>query len=194
MFQTSSSQPVLKMNQAETSAFSASALLRNYATPLSLALMLIVGGSGLAIFFHFGGGGLKGVHEWLGLGLVAAVVLHLVRNGRAFKNLLAAPRSQVLVGASVLAVALFLSLSPASTGGNPARALMMAAERAPLSNLAPVLGVSSDLLVARLAEEGIEATPDQTIGEIASAARIEAPHLMGMLTDTATPPSGVVKP
>jgi len=167
-------------------SLSGQSLMRNYATPLALALMLIVGGSGIAIFFHFGGGGLKGVHEWLGLGLVAAVVLHVVRNGRAFKNLLTAPRSQVLVGASILAVALYLSFAPAPAG-NPARALMMAAERAPLSALAPVLGVSPDTLVARLAEEGIDATSDQTVAEIAKAARVEEPRLVGYLAETANP-------
>ena len=170
-----------------TEALSLSGLMRNYATPLSGTLMVIVGVSGVLMFFHLAGGGVKGLHEWLGLGLLAAVALHLARNWRALRNLVAAPRSQVMMGASCLAVALYLSFVPVNPSGNPARAMMMAAERAPLTQLAPVLGVEPDMLVARLAEAGIPARADQSVNEIARAAHTEAPRLIGLLAASAAP-------
>jgi len=187
MSQTVASHTVSLAARAES--LSLSGLMRNYATPLVGTLMLIVGGSGALMFFHLTNGGLKGLHEWLGLGLLAVVALHLVRNWRALSNLLAAPRSQVMLGASCLAVAIYLSFVPAGPVGNPARAMMMAAERAPLSQLAPVLGVEPDMLVARLAEAGIPARTDQSVEEIARAAHRDSPHLIGLLAASAAPVS-----
>lgn len=159
-----------------------SKFLRTYATALATTLFLIVGGSGALIFFHLGGGSLKGVHEWLGLGFLAAGLLHVLRNAKPFLFLLKAPRTQVILGASLMAVAVFLTFAPAGNGGgSPSRQLMTLAEKAPLSRLAPVLGLDGEDLVARLAEDGITASVDQTVNEIASSQHIAPPKLLSKL-------------
>lgn len=166
---------------------SLSGLMRHYATPLAGALMLMVGGSGLAMFFHLATGNVKVMHEWLGLGLLAAIAAHLLRNGRALRNLIAAPRTQVLLGAACLAGAIYLSFAPIDPAGNPVRSTLMAVERAPLSRLAPVFGLSPEALVARLSEDGIAAGTEQSINEIARATHEEPSHILGLLANGTEP-------
>jgi len=164
-----------------------SSLMRNYATPLAGALMLIVGGSGLAMFFHLASSNVKAMHEWLGLGLLTAIVAHLVRNGRALRNLVAAPRTQLLLGVSCLAVAMYLSFAPTDPAGNPVRSTLMAVERTPLSRLAPVFGLEPEAMIARLSEDGISASTEQSITEIARATHEEPSHILGLLANGTEP-------
>jgi hypothetical protein len=55
-----------------------------YATGAATGLFLVSGISGLALFFHFQPGLFKDLHEWLGIGLLLVVGLHLYRNWPAF--------------------------------------------------------------------------------------------------------------
>ena len=54
--------------------------IRAYATPLATGAGLVVGVTGLMMFFHLAEGAVKELHEWLGVVAVAAVLLHVVRN------------------------------------------------------------------------------------------------------------------
>ena len=166
----------------------AASLLRSYATPLATVLMLVVGVSGGALFFHLANGPMKEMHEWLGMGLLLAVGLHLLRNWKAFRHVLGQPRAQWLMGAGILATAAFLVLLPVGgKGGNPAFALMRSAEHASLSSLAPVLGTTPEKLIARLDAEGIEASPEQRIDAIAQVMHIPSREVLEMLIQDQRP-------
>jgi|GEM_PF-1099405 len=159
-------------------------ILRAYATPLAGSLMLVVAGSGAALFFHLADGPVKGLHEWLGLAAILALGLHLWRNGKALRHQLAQPRSQIVLGAGILASAMFLTISPAGPpGGNPDMLLMRAAEHSSLSSLAPVLGVTPERLIIRLDAEGIEASPEQSVEAIARGSHLSPHEVMTLLTD-----------
>jgi hypothetical protein len=154
-----------------------------YATASTIGLFLIVGVTGVLMFFHVAPGPLKAAHEWLSLLFVVAAVVHVVRNGKAFTKLLRAPSTWIVIGGAVLASALFF-LAPGDGGSNPMRALAQSAQRAPISALAPVLGVSSDELLARLRQNGIQADDARlSADEIAAKQGLEPQRVLSaMLT------------
>lgn len=96
-----------------------------YATGAATGLFLVSGISGLALFFHFQPGLFKDLHEWLGIGLLLVVGLHLYRNWPAFlgyirRRTLFAPLAISLVLGAVFVI-------PAlSSGDAPGRGCVVA--------------------------------------------------------------------
>lgn len=123
--------------------------LRRYSTQATAALGVVVGVTGIMMFFHVAKGEVEGVHEWLGLAFAAAAILHVLRHRHGFSSMLRQPRMQVLAGAAALVTVAFLVLTPAKQG-NPARLAIQMVMRAPISEVAPLVGVSSAELASRL--------------------------------------------
>lgn len=164
-----------------TAAPSASGIwagLRRHSTAAAAALFGVVAVSGVLVFFHVGNALLMGMHEWLGLAFAAAAVLHVVRNGPAFAALVRRPRF-LWTGAAVLAVAAGLMAASGPKGANPAVALIHAAERAPLAEVADVLGVPADRLMEALRGQGVAVDdPTASIAGLAAASGQDSRRLM----------------
>ncbi|MBR9972258.1 DUF4405 domain-containing protein [Magnetospirillum sulfuroxidans] len=130
-------------------------LWRKHITAATAALFSVVGLSGTLIFFHLGESLLKGLHEWLGLGFVVLAGLHVWRNGPAFIKLMTKPATHAAFALAVVAAGGFMLASGGEDSGNPMRRFVQAAENAPLSALAPVIGISEPVLVERLTQAGV---------------------------------------
>lgn len=158
--------------------------LATYATALATAVFFVVAVTGSLVFFHIGDKYLKGAHEWLGLLFVLAAGLHVARQGKSFLHLMRQKRSWALSGLAALALGGFMlsaGLSPAS-GGNPMKAMVDVTAKAPLSTLAPVLGVKPDQLVSRLEAGGVRvASLSQPLEEIASVQGQPLPKLYALI-------------
>lgn len=138
--------------------------LRAYATPLTIGTFLIMGATGILLFFHTNTTLNKVVHEYVGLVMVAAVILHVVLNWRAFQTYFKRPVALTLMGASaVMLAASFVSLGEETGGTRPDMVVLQMVSSASLTDLAPIMGTDTADLVARLAEQGVTATPDQTL-------------------------------
>lgn len=140
---------------------------RPWITPLVIGTFALMAVTGSLMFFHLDTGLNKTAHEWLGWAMVAAVVLHLLVNVKAFKRYFAQPTGRWIMAAS--AAVLVLSFVPLGGGGGkpPFVAPMQALARAPLSTVAQVAGVSTDELRARLLRAGVASAGDsQTISEL----------------------------
>ena len=155
--------------------------IQKYATPLAVALFTVVGISGVLIFFHLGEGPLKGLHEWLGLAFVAASALHVARNWNGFVKIVKTKRTQALIGLTGIATAALIMVS-AQGGGNPMKAFVFAAAKAPLPQVAQVLNLSPDQAVAGLVAKGFTvADTNQSLAQIAKASKREVPEAFGIL-------------
>lgn len=129
---------------------------RKHATAATAALFLVIGASGVLLFFHLGETLVKNLHEWLGLGFVVVAGLHVWRNGGAFAKLMTRPATHGAFAIALLAAGGFMAAAgQEGGGGNPMRQFVDAAENAPLTAVAPVLGISERALVLRLTEAGI---------------------------------------
>lgn len=127
--------------------------LKKYSTPLAGALALVICITGVMMFYGVFKGEVQAMHEWLGMAFVVAVVLHLVRHRRPVVHLMTQQRTLVLIGLTALISASFIVLAPAKEG-NPVRQVVSSVMRAPISDLAPVLGISTEEAVARLTQAG----------------------------------------
>lgn len=151
--------------------------LRVWVTPLTIGTFVIVGSTGVVMFFHANTSLGKVLHEWLGWLLVFAGVLHVVINWNAFLAHLKRLGGRIIVGASaiVLLVAL-VPLASASSGGrgaNPNEAMrgaLSAISQTPLNQLAPLAGrdaesMAADLRAAGFSSAAADSTCDQLAGK-----------------------------
>ena len=59
---------------------------RAWSTPLIIAISLVISVTGVMLFFHLNDSMVKGIHEWLGLGFVVVILLHVLNHWKGFKN------------------------------------------------------------------------------------------------------------
>ncbi|MPQ95895.1 DUF4405 domain-containing protein [Thioclava sp. JE_KL1] len=157
------------------------AILNRYATPFITGLFLISLISGIALFFHWGSAWFHGMHEWLSMVLILPFVLHIWKNWRPmttyFKR---APMGLALALSVVAALAFVLPAATSSQsgarGGPPQFAIAQALFDAPLSEAAPVLGLSGTDAAAKL-----DADVTQSLTEIAAARESSAATLAQQL-------------
>ncbi len=145
--------------------------LRKWATPLTAATFLVTGITGVLLFFHAPGTLSRVAHEWIGLAIMAVVVLHLAINWRPLKGYLRRP-----VGGAILAlglVATVLTGIPLTSESGPSLSpgvVFGTMETAPLSALAGVTGKAPEDLVSKLRNAGFDAAaPSASPAEIATA-------------------------
>lgn len=147
--------------------------LRKYATQATVALSLVVGITGVMLFFHLAKPQVEGMHEWLGLGFVAVAALHVVRHRSGFVAMLSQPRMRALFAAAALAAAAFVVLTPPRQG-NPMRDTVRLVTAAPLEEVAPLLDIPAEQLAARLET----ADTRQSIESLARARGADPVHLL----------------
>lgn len=154
--------------------------LRRYSTPGTAILSVVVGVTGVILFFRLAKGAAETIHEWLGMAFIAMAILHVVRHRGAFAQMLKQRHMQILAGTAALGVAAFVALAPPKPG-NPMIRLARAAERAPISQLAPVIGNSAEEVLAKLGQAGIKAHAHDTLAVLASANHTETARLVSII-------------
>jgi hypothetical protein len=158
-------------------------LLRKYATQLTGALAVVVCLTGVMMFFKWYKGEVEAMHEWLGMGFVVAVVLHLARHRRPLGMLLTQTRTRLILLLTALVAAAFLVLAPAK-GSNPVKQTVGAVLRAPLDDVAPLLGLSTGEAIARLQDIGVTpASPRQSLDSLARANKTSPMKLLSAVLD-----------
>ena len=148
--------------------------LRQWATPLTIGMFVLMAVTGLLLFFESASGLNKTVHEWGGLVLVTAVGTHIFVNWLPFKRYLGTSNlARGIVGVCVLVLAgSFLSLPGAPQGARPSARVVSAAVNAPLVNVAALQGETPEQVVAALAAAGIEVSdPQQSIAMVTKGDR-----------------------
>jgi hypothetical protein len=142
---------------------------REWVTPITTGAFLLVGVTGILMFFHADSGANKFVHEWLSWVLVGGAILHLTVNFAALKRHLLTRRGQVLLGAFVLALA--VSFVPiGNRKESPFVPSIRALSQAPLATLAQVAQISPEQLRDHLSRAGYPSASDkQSLSELVGA-------------------------
>ena len=154
-------------------------LLRRHITATTAVLSLVVGVSGVILFFHLARGSVRTIHEWLGLVFVAVTLLHILRHRSSFASLLRQPRTHVQFAGAALILAMLALALPTHSGGSATHRMAQIAQAAPLSHLAPVIGITEQDLLDRLQAGGIPAVdPTQSLTTIAAIHHVEPNRLM----------------
>lgn len=160
---------------------------REWATPLTIGAFLLMSATGLLMFFHADTELQKTLHEWLGWGLVAAVVAHVLANGRSFMRYLqpsVSRRAPVLIGlcALLLMVTFFVRPPEGEEGGSPPALALHAITAAPLKTVAPLFGHDAASARRALADAGINMTnEDQSLDAATAGDREQLGHALRAL-------------
>lgn len=144
--------------------------LRSWATPLVVGSFLLMGVTGVLMFFHLETTTMKLVHEWAGFVLVAGAVAHLALNWRAFTTYFKRPlaRGIMALGVVVLGLTFVPGIIPGATegAGLGPRVVMEAMGNARIEVLAELAGKTPETLLAQLQAAGIEGA---AVGKTAKA-------------------------
>ncbi|WIY25936.1 DUF4405 domain-containing protein [Parasedimentitalea psychrophila] len=138
--------------------------LRSWVTPLTIGSFVIMAVSGTLMFFRLKFGLIQEVHEWAGWVLLAAVIVHLVMNWRAFGTYFKQPLARAIMGACAVVLALsFIPISGGGGGGNPAHMVMRGIGQANIETVIAVSGLSLEDGLQRLKGVGITAEEGMTM-------------------------------
>ncbi len=149
-----------------------------YATPFTAGGFLVSAVSGVALFFHWQNAVFHSMHEWLGMVLLIPCAIHVWKNWTPLvsylrRKTLLPPLAICALAAIAFTVPTFSG--PSSSGGNPARRIIPLLTQAKLTDLAPLLNTTPDLLIENLRHRGLDATSaDETLIVVAKRANTSA--------------------
>jgi glucan phosphoethanolaminetransferase (alkaline phosphatase superfamily) len=154
---------------------------RELATSLTALTFVIIGVTGVLMYFHLFESRIKTLHEILGLVFVGAVSLHVFFNWKSMRRYFGKQVfiSTVIVAAAVSAV--FVSAAGAG-GANPKTEIIRAVLAAPLDEAVQLLGGSGDTL-ARLESKGIRVGEATSIRAVADANGISPFKVVQIVTE-----------
>lgn len=147
--------------------------LRSWATPLVVGSFLLMGASGVAMFFHVETGLMKGLHEWAGWILLLGAGAHLALNWRAFSTYFKRPLAVGIMALGVVALGIgVLPLAPDGGPGATVEAVLGRVEHASVYLLAELTGQEVAAVVAELDAAGLPgAAADSTLADLAGGDR-----------------------
>ena len=140
------------------------ALLRQWVTPLVAGSFLLMGVTGILMFFHWDTGLNKTVHEWLGWAMVVAVALHVMVNLQGFKNMLRTTLGKGILGLFTLILALsFFNLGGGEgNGGPPFKNSVNLLSNASITELSQISHIDEQILLTRLQQAGVNSATAQS--------------------------------
>ena len=157
------------------------ASIRIWATPLTIGSFFLMTGTGVVMFFRLDRGLITVVHQWFSWLFLLGTAGHIVLNLRPFKNHLKSRWGQAsLIGFAVVLAMSFFSWG-ILTGPQLKRPIEEALVEAPLSTLARVTRITPEALLHKLEAQGISATEQQSIHDLAEANGVDENRLMAIV-------------
>lgn len=141
---------------------------RDIATSFTTLIFIIIGGTGILMFFHLFDNYTKKLHEIIGLFFVGVVLFHVFFNWNSMKSYFS---KKIFLFAAIITFTLstiFVGLNT-SSGANPKGELIGKMLKANLDNSLAVLGISLENANKKLQEVGIEIENAKSIEEIAKS-------------------------
>ncbi len=155
--------------------------VRTWATPLVIGSFVLMSATGVLMFLGQDRGLISGVHRWFSWIFLAGAGGHIAMNLRAFKKHLNSRwGTGLLIASAVILAGSFLSW-----GIVTARQVLPPVERAlvtaPLTTLASLTQAAPETLLNRLKSQGITATSQQSLHEVAGQNGVSEDRLLAMV-------------
>ncbi|WP_428026775.1 DUF4405 domain-containing protein [Arcobacter sp.] len=152
---------------------------RTLATSLTTTIFLVIGISGIMMFFHFFSNEVKSLHEYLGLVFVGAVFLHVFYNFKAMKNYFT---KRVFIGTLLFTVILSggFILQSSTEKDNPKGKIIQSVLKAPLENSFLILNITN--AKEKLEKENLIYVETANIEELAKLNKISPFEIVNILT------------
>ncbi len=154
---------------------------RTVATSLTTITFLIIGISGVMMFFKFYDMQVKELHEILGLVFMGAVVFHLFYNWKSMKSYFNKKVFLSSLVAGVLVSAAFVGTS-LEQGENPKRTIIESVLKAPINSSLALFKLTNDQATNKLKKANINFDNQTTILAIAQANKTSPFKIIAILT------------
>ncbi|WP_320034406.1 DUF4405 domain-containing protein [Halarcobacter sp.] len=141
---------------------------KDMATSLATLIFLVVGISGVMLYFKIFNSQVKELHEILGLAFVAAAILHVTANWKAMKKYFT---KKIFISASIVVAiisGIFVSQS-LNRGDDPKGMVLRSIISAPIDASLKVLNIEKDEAMKKLQNAKMTGLDGKTIGAIAKA-------------------------
>ncbi|MHC3993518.1 DUF4405 domain-containing protein [Thiomicrolovo sp. ZZH C-3] len=155
-------------------------LIKESATSLTALVFLVVGVSGVMLYFHVFDVQVKALHETLGLLFSAAVLLHVYFNWKGMKRYF--PKKLFMGYAAVITAVSIAFIASADSGPNPKVTLIERALNAPLAVSLPLLETDREQAATLLGGRGIMIGSADSLAEIARANGVSPYELVMVIT------------
>jgi len=137
---------------------------KTIATSFTATLFLVIGISGVMMFFHFYDNQVKSLHEYLGLAFIVAVLLHIFYNWKSMKNYFS-KKSFIIIAVTTLLVSNVFILQSLNQKQSPKGKIIKSVLQAPLKDSYTILNIIN--AKEKLEKEGFEVVEASTLQELA---------------------------
>lgn len=154
---------------------------RDIATSLTSLIFIVIGGTGVLMYFHLFDSYTKELHEIIGLFFVAVVFLHVFFNWNSMRTYF----SKKVFLISLLIVSIFslsFILSPKPEGGDPKKNIIGSVLNASLDKSLAILGLDIDEANIKLEAMGIKINDAKSINDIAKANKKSPFEIVGIIS------------
>ncbi|WP_455757257.1 DUF4405 domain-containing protein [Sulfurimonas sp.] len=153
---------------------------RDMATSLATLLFVVIGVSGVMMFFHFFDKYVKEMHEILGLAFVVAIFLHVFFNFSSMKKYFKKGLFQIL-SLIIVSVSLVFVLN-VDEGANPKVVIIESMLNAPIQNSANILGTDIQSVKINLEKRGYHIDDKDTIKTISSKNKVSPFEIVDIMS------------
>ncbi len=154
---------------------------RELATPLTIGSFLIIGVTGVLMFFHLDSGLNKLAHEWLAWAMLGAVGLHATAHFKSFSRNFTRPRALAILGASAVLLAASFISPPGQAGNKPPHVLAaQAVLDAPIARVAELTGRDPQAILSGLQAAGFSASAEGSLRAAAGTGRARQMEALGI--------------
>lgn len=141
--------------------------LRAWATPLTIGAFILMGITGILMFFGLNSTLSRLAHEWLSWAFLAGVGIHVTSNFIDFKRYFRAAAALAIIGVFVAILSASILLGGAGVGEIPVREVLETVHGTSITKLASLVGETPDALSARIEAGGFEVdSPEQTLADL----------------------------
>ncbi|MBU0632704.1 DUF4405 domain-containing protein [bacterium] len=153
---------------------------REFATSVTALLFVVMGISGVMMFFHLSDRYVKEMHEILGLVFVIGVFLHIFFNFKSMQKYFNKTIFKIL--SAIVIVVSMLFVFNVKEGQDPKRTIIESVFNASLQNYSTVLGMSIDDVKDKLDKRGFKVDIKDTIQEISTKNHISPFEVVDIIT------------
>lgn len=151
------------------------------ATSLTTALFLVIGISGIMMFFHFFDSNVKELHEILGLAFIGAVIFHLFYNWKSMKSYF--NKKTFFISLVLTAIISFgFVLQSGQEGENPKRVIINSILNAPIEKSFSILNLEYNTAIKKLENKSIFISENSSIETIAKENQMSPFKIISILT------------
>lgn len=155
---------------------------REMATSFTATLFLVMGGTGVMMYFHILDAFTKNMHEILGLVFVAVVVFHVFYNWNSMKRYFS---KKVFVSAVMITLitALGFIATASSQGENPKKIMIEAVLASPIENAVAILGSDMETVERKLKRSNLSFNHETSLMQLAKKNGVSPFKIVSIITN-----------